>query len=49
MKTKLLYVWLEPDRVVTFCTEAKRRRVSVDVIVNGEHAPVNQTRLVNAF
>jgi hypothetical protein len=34
MKTKLLYVWLEPDRVVTFCTEAKRRRVSVDVIVS---------------
>jgi predicted HicB family RNase H-like nuclease len=33
MKTKLVHVRLEPDRIIVLCAEAKRRGISVDELV----------------
>jgi hypothetical protein len=44
MKTKLVHVRLEPDRVIFLCTEAKRRGISVDELV--QQAPFRQKKSV---
>jgi hypothetical protein len=35
MKTKLVHVWLDPDRIITLGVEAKRRGISIHEIVRG--------------
>jgi predicted HicB family RNase H-like nuclease len=34
MKTKLVHVRLDPDRIIALCVEAKRRGISVDEFVS---------------
>jgi hypothetical protein len=34
MKTKLVHVWLEPDRIMFLCVQAKRLGVSIDELEN---------------